>query len=243
MKKVLISIIIVLCIVGNGAVFAYIDIYDDNLKETVSDLSKFNIINGYADGTFKPDNNITRAEFSKIICTAGIYDMVTENTSEFNDVSATHWAVDYIYTAKNIGIINGTSKTTFAPESYITYEQAIKMVVAALGYNDEASQKGGYPTGYITVANELGILDGIQFINTNYATRADIARIVRNALDVPFYFLTNDNGTIHRELSSISLYEIHDITFSTPVEDEMFDEENDIDTGSQLKETETDSVG
>lgn len=243
MKKIIISIMIVLSMFGNGIVFAYNDIYDDNLKETVSDLSRFNIIDGYVDGTFKPDGSITRAEFCKIICTTGIYDIVTENTSEFNDVSATHWAVDYIYTAKNIGIIDGTSKTTFAPESYITYEQAIKMIVAALGYNDEAAQKGGYPTGYITVANELGILDGIQLINTNYATRADIARIVRNALDIPFYFLTNDNGIIHRELSSISLYEIHDITFSTPIKDEIFDEEHDTDAGTQLKETETDSVG
>lgn len=241
MRKILISIIIVLCIVGNGSVFAYNDIYDNNLKGIVDDLSKFNIINGYADGTFKPDNNITRAEFSKIICTTGIYDKVTESTNKFNDVSDTHWAVDYIYTAKNIGIINGTSDTTFEPEANITYEQAIKMVVAALGYNDEAIAKGGYPSGYIMVANELGILNGLQFINTNYATRGDIAQIVRNALDVPFYFLANDNGTISREMSSITLYEMHNITFSTPiVEDEIFE---DVDSELDFEETEPDSVG
>jgi len=168
--------------------------------------------------------------------------MVTEDTGKFEDVLAAHWAGDYIDTAQNIGIINGVSETTFAPESYITYEQAIKMVVAALGYNDEATQKGGYPSGYMTVAKDLGILDGVQIVDENYATRADIARIVRNALDVPFYFLTNDNGTIRREASAISLYEIHDITFSTPIEDEMFDE-NDTSTETQTIEDDMGSVG
>ncbi len=244
MKKIIISILIILSIIGNGAVLAFTDIDDSDLQETVSELSKFNIINGYEDGSFKPNNNITRAEFSKIICTAGIYDMIIENPNTFTDVPITHWATDYIYTAKNVGIINGTSETTFEPEAYITYEQAIKMVVAALGYNDEAAEKGGYPDGYIAIANELGILSGIQFVKTDYATRADIARIVRNALDVPFYFLTNNNGTIYRELSSISLCEIHEITFSTPIiEDDLFDDEDNDKSETEYDETEINDVG
>lgn len=139
-----------------------------------------------------------------------------------------------------MGIINGTSATTFEAEANITYEQAIKMVVAALGYNDEALTNGGYPSGYITVAGKLGILDELQFVNTDYATRSNIARIVRNALDVPFYFLTSENGTISRELSSITLYEMHDITFSISNEAETV---NNVDLELNFEETEEDSVG
>lgn len=241
MKKTLISIVVMLCIVGNGAVFAYSDIHDDNLKEVVNTLSEFGIINGYEDGTFKPMNNITRAEFAKIICTAGIYDKATEYANDFDDVSDSDWATEYIYTAKNIGIINGISESLFDPEANITYEQAIKMVVAALGYNDEAAAKGGFPTGYTAVANELGILDGINFASEDYATRGDIAQIIRKALDAPFYFLTSEDGTVTRELSSMSLYEIHNITISSSVTDDETSDETD--TEIQFEENETDSVG
>jgi len=128
---------------------------------------------------------------------------------EFIDVSENHWARDYIYTAKKLGIINGTSPTTFAPDDNITYEQAIKMVVASLGYNEEATQKGGYPEGYIMVADELVLLDNIEYDAKEFATRENIAFIVENALHAPFYFLSESEGTVVREEAVDTLYKIH----------------------------------
>ncbi len=184
------------------------DIYDEALQKTVEELSDFDIIHGYTDGSFKPNNQITRAEFSKIICET-IMCGEGNDSGVFIDVSENHWARKYIYAAKNLGIINGTSATTFSPDANITYEQAIKMIVASLGYTKEADEKGGYPNGFIAVATELGITESIYFNKTAYATRGNIAKLVRNAMNVPYYNLKNQYGNVTREEANYTLYENH----------------------------------
>lgn len=64
------------------------------------------------------------------------------------------------------------------------------MIVASLGYNEESTQKGGYPEGYIMVADELVLLDNIEYDAKEFATREYIVFIVENALHAPFYFLS-----------------------------------------------------
>jgi len=209
MKKVLIFILVIQLTFCAISVNAFSDVTDTKLEDSISTLSQFNIINGYEDGTFKPKANITRAEFAKIICKTFLFETTDIINDEFIDVSENHWARDYIYTAKKLGIINGTSPTTFAPDDNITYEQAIKMVVASLGYNEEATQKGGYPEGYIMVADELVLLDNIEYDAKEFATRENIAFIVENALHAPFYFLSESEGTVVREEAVDTLYKIH----------------------------------
>jgi len=209
MKKVLIFILVIQLTFCAISVNAFSDVTDTKLEDSISTLSQFNIINGYEDGSFKPKANITRAEFAKIICKTFLFETTDIINDEFIDVSENHWARDYIYTAKKLGIINGTSPTTFAPDDNITYEQAIKMVVASLGYNEEATQKGGYPEGYIMVADELVLLDNIEYDAKEFATRENIAFIVENALHAPFYFLSESEGTVVREEAVDTLYKIH----------------------------------
>ena len=209
MKKVLIFILVIQLTFCAISVNAFSDVTDTKLEDSISTLSQFNIINGYEDGTFKPKANITRAEFAKIICKTFLFETTDIINDEFIDVSENHWARDYIYTAKKLGIINGTSPTTFAPDDNITYEQAIKMVVASLGYNEEATQKGGYPEGYIMVADELVLLDNIEYDAKEFATRENIVFIVENALYAPFYFLSESEGTVIREEAVDTLYKIH----------------------------------
>ena len=191
------------------AVNAFSDVSDIKLEDSISTLAQFNIINGYEDGTFRPKANITRAEFAKIICKTFLLETTETINDEFVDVSKKHWARDYIYTAKKLGIINGTSPTTFAPDDNITYEQAIKMIVASLGYNEETAQKGDYPEGYIMVADELVLLDNIKYESKELATRENIVYIIENAMHVPFYFLSESNGKVVREESVDTLYKIH----------------------------------
>jgi serine protease inhibitor len=64
----------------------------------------------------------------------------------------------YIKAAKANGIISGFEDGTFRPKEPITGEQAIKMVVCALGYDAQAKEQGGYPSGYIQVAMEKGLV-------------------------------------------------------------------------------------
>ena len=88
--------------------------------QAVTELVKLGIINGYEDGTFRPDNTITRGEIAKIIITfmnlqGAAYDTVP---SGFPDVdSVNHWAKKYIKLAADQKIVNGYPDGTFLPDA------------------------------------------------------------------------------------------------------------------------------
>ncbi len=213
MKK----IIALLCCLSilTSTCFAFSDIENKSHSELISELVNYGIINGYDDGTFKPQENITRAEFAKmIICATGYNYTEYEIYEDFVDVSNSHWAKDYIYVSKKLGIVNGTSSTTFEPESNITYEQAIKMIVCSLGFGDDAINQGGYPNGYINVANKLGITSGLSFVQTDVATRLDIALMISNILDIKYNYFYEDEGQIMLGESVITLREMHNMRIS-----------------------------
>jgi hypothetical protein len=119
------------------------------------------IINGYEDGTFRPFNEITRAEFTAMLCRA----MKKEDSAKslagqsgFSDVKPSNWASGYIQWAKNNGIINGVGGGRFDPQGNVTYEQAVKMIVLAMGYEESlAESKGGYPKGYMSIGQSAGL--------------------------------------------------------------------------------------
>jgi len=106
-------------------------------------------------------------------------------TTKFADVPADHWATGFINVAVDLGIINGYPDGTFAPENSVTYAEAIKMIVAALGYTPKAEAMGGYPGGYLAVAAEKEISDGVTVVGALAANRGDIALMIDNALTVP----------------------------------------------------------
>lgn len=142
------------------------------------------ILNGYEDGTFKPDATITRAEFTKIsVYTLGLQGIKIEPT-EFTDVSS-HWAKYNIKAAYDSKIINGMGDGTFAPDANVTYDQALKMVVCMLDRGAQAELEGGYPEGYRSVAAKLKLTTGIQGMKyDDAAPRGVIAQIMYNALEV-----------------------------------------------------------
>lgn len=230
MKKIMSFVLIFcICVVTSVTTFAFSDIDNLELESELQTLQNFNIINGYADGTFKPDNYVTRAEFSKIIYQTAIFNDNYGNFEfGFHDVPKEHWAAKYIYSAKQLGIINGTSDTAFSPNNNISYEQALKMIVVALGYGDKAVLKGGYPRGYILVAEELGLTKNISIAYTDLATRADVVKMISNSLRTPFYFIdVNDN---EYQLSKLTLLELHSLAIPEKVHlNQTFEDcENDI---------------
>lgn len=184
--------------VFSSSVFAaFSDVSSDHkYLKAITTLSKLNIINGYEeDGTFRPEGEITRAEFTKIIVyTLGLSDLMTEPT-EFSDVS-THWAKCNIKTAYDRKIINGFTDGTFRPDDKVTYEQALKMVVCTLGYGDMAENQGGYPTGYHSQAASLELTKSISDLSFDApASRGAIAQLVYNALEVQMKKLSSDGMT------------------------------------------------
>jgi hypothetical protein len=182
MKKLLALMLSVAMVLTMGtSVMAYSDVEEGTyVSEAVTVLSNLDILNGYEDGTFKPEATITRAEMAKIVCeTLGYYGMGSDKTP-FDDVEPKHWAAGYINTAAGLGIINGYGNGKFGPEDTVTYEQAVKMVVCALGYEPMATSKGGWPKGYTSVAAQIGLTKGM-----SSSARGDIAILIYNALTTP----------------------------------------------------------
>lgn len=168
---------------------SFTDVNDDYVyKKAITTLSTLNILNGYEDGTFAPFKSITRAEFTKIIVFMLGYGELSTPITQFDDVPATHWANAHIKVAYDLGIINGFDEKTFAPDSPVTYEQALKMLVCTLGYQGDAEIMGGYPVGYQTKASSLGLTDGISGLSyTANAPRGVVAQIMYNALEIEIY--------------------------------------------------------
>lgn len=162
-------------------------------REAITTLSKLNVINGYEDGSFGPKKEITRAEFTKLIVyMIGQGEMNTKIT-QFEDVSESHWANANICAAYNLGIVNGFSDTEFGPDKPVTFEQALKMIVCTLGYQNDAEAKGGYPEGYRSQATALDLNKGINGVAyTDNATREVVAQVLYNALEIK---LREPNGS------------------------------------------------
>ena len=101
-------------------------------NNAVSTLCNMGVIGGYADGTFRPDAPISRAEFAKIAVS------FTQNTGSatynyFTDVKTTDWFAPYVTAAKDAGLIEGYSDGSFKPESKITRAEACAIVNRTLG--------------------------------------------------------------------------------------------------------------
>ncbi len=154
-----------------------------NYAEAVNILTNLGIIKGADDGTFKPNNTITRAEVAAIMVRALNLEALP-GTTVFTDVPENHWAAGEINAAYAAGVINGKGDGTFDPSGEVTYEQVLKMIVCALGYDLDAMSKGGWPQGYTTVASNLKITSGAGGNVGQPATRATVAKAVYNALEV-----------------------------------------------------------
>lgn len=182
MKKLLALMLSVAMVFTMGTgVFAYSDVKEDTyVSEAVTVLSNLDILNGYEDGSFKPEATVTRAEMAKIICEMMGYDNLGNVTTVFNDVPKEHWASGYISTINGLGIICGYGDGNYGPEDPVTYNQAAKMIVCGLGYGVICDT---YPSSYLAYANSLKLFTNVKAGGEVEATRGDIAVLVYNALD------------------------------------------------------------
>jgi hypothetical protein len=192
-RILLITAIIFLNMVVNA--YPYTDVTPGTMLDTVTkDLAMMNIIDGYPDGTFQPDVYMTKAEVVVLICR--FLNLVEVAKSQqfdtcYYDVDVTHWACGYINALKNYGLLDNLEaydqyeRLVFLPDQLITYDEGVCLIVGALGYKPKAMAYGGYPTGYMLVANGEWITVGI--LNMGYTspiTRSTIARLIYNALDI-----------------------------------------------------------
>ena len=149
-------------------------------------------ISGYPDGSFKPEANITRAEFVKMVNSIIDYDV--QGTISYADVKSGDWYYTSISIAQEIGYIAGYSKNQFGPNDNITREQAATILARAeyLGENKEAAQKfsdkntmSSWAVNSIGAASEAGYINGYEngsFKPLNKLTRAEAVTMLDNVL-------------------------------------------------------------
>ncbi|CAC9934338.1 hypothetical protein PEPCOX59622_01491 [Aedoeadaptatus coxii] len=116
-----------------GAFSSFKDIDDSKwYASSVGYMEKKGLINGYQDGTFKPQKTITRAEFSRIL--AGYANLQPmQGGSPYKDVKSDHWASGYIAAVESAGLMSGRGDGRFAPSANITRQEVCAAINKALG--------------------------------------------------------------------------------------------------------------
>ncbi len=160
-----------------------------DVEEAVTVLNKLSVINGYNDGTFKPNNNVTRAEFTAMLLRTrgmGTLGSTSLENPPFPDVvdPSVSWAIGNIRTARDLKIVNGYDDGTFKPNNTVKYEEAVKMIVCALGYGEMGTEGAAWYTKYLQSAIQLKFVDGVGGQIGVPATRAVIALMLYNCLEV-----------------------------------------------------------
>jgi hypothetical protein len=205
MRKVLSFVLVLSLVLGSfGMAFAapLSDVAGEKCEDAVNVLTQLGVVSGYPDGEYKPDNIVTRAEMAVIVVRAlGLADYAI-GTASFSDMAG-HWSNPYVAYATSLGIIDGYPDGTFRPDNTVSYDEAAKMLVAALGYTPE-SLTGTWPANYVVKAQALGILKGIKAGSAG-ANRGDIAVMA-------FQTLTKAIGTVDKDgvWTAINLGTIND---------------------------------
>jgi hypothetical protein len=164
----------------------------------IAELAKRNIIAGFPDGTFKPEQPVTRAQFAAIVRQA--FQKSPERSAiKFTDVPANYWANSAIQQAYTTGFLTGYPGNRFEPDQNIPREQVLVSLASGLDYSptgeatsvlnqyySDANAISSYARSPIAAASERKIVvnyPNVKFLNpTQTATRADVAAFIYQAL-------------------------------------------------------------
>ena len=200
LKKVLALVLAFACAFTMFAGAAsYSDKADIKATTAVDMLSSLGVIQGYEDGSFKPNTTVTRAQMAKMIFTImnGGNDNANAYASlptKFTDLPTAAWSQGYVRYLQNTGIIAGKSVTKFAPNDTVTGLEAAKMVLVAAGYN---AQKAGL-TGAAWAQNTMkygqlnNLFEDVDADLNAALPRQYAAQILYNALDMKRVVWSND---------------------------------------------------
>lgn len=173
---------------------------DASYAQAVQELSALGVVSGFEDGTFRPDELVTRAQMSKFIVDALAETEQAEASkavTQFADVAEDHWAKGYINQGVADTFISGYGDGNFGPDDNVTYAQAQSMLVRAIGYQTYAEGSGGWPNGYKTWAASQGITKGISGLSDDtQLTRAQVAQLVDNTMGAPVCVIKDYETTI-----------------------------------------------
>jgi len=202
MKKFLVVLLACAMILGFAAVSyaadeqikEFSDIADQSqaAKTAIMKLAVLNVVEGNEGigGPFRPSENLTRAEFAKIVCyltgNVKMEESLKNVASKFPDVPVGQWFTGWVNAAAASGYFIGDPSGTFRPNANITMNEVVTVAMRCVGYNDNVAQRRGankmaWPANYVTKATAVEILDDVTFVGSSPATRADMA-IICNAV-------------------------------------------------------------
>lgn len=157
-------------------------------------VSDRGIMVGDAHGNFNPAAIVNRAQMATIVCRVLNQTENLPKSEVFTDVPTSHWANVSIAKASQLGIVNGYKNGSFGPSDPVTYEQAVTMVVRAIGREEAAQALGGYPNGYLQAAEANGLLKELHAVRGAGMTRGNVALLLYN-----YYTTQNSAGASSEE--------------------------------------------
>lgn len=188
-NSVIVAIVLAVCMLFKLTVVTA-QTADNTTAETyynaVRELNTLGLMDGYTDGGFGENVNIKRAELAALLERLLKPDGSRASVS-FADVDQSHWAYNSILKVASAGIMEGYGNGMFAPEEFVKFEEAVKIVVEILADANGIEQNPEYPFGYILKAAEWGITAGVDGAACETAPRGMVARMLLNALYSPLF--------------------------------------------------------
>lgn len=168
------------------------DVLDHWSAESIYVFSKLGVVNGYEDGTFKPDAQITRGEFAAIVAKTFNIGTGELKTAQFSDINGS-WAKEAVLALASNGIINGYEDGTFQPEANITRAEMVAIIARIInlttvqGTSSTAFTDLGdsWNKDQIEAAAKAGIINGVgegSFAPDKNSTRAEALTILLRSL-------------------------------------------------------------
>ena len=196
LKKVLALVVALTMVLGTVAFAGYTDVAEDASEYTaVSTLSSLGILTGYEDGSFRPENNITRADFALLL--VRVFNLTSDDITNFDDVSENDYFASELAIARNTGIVNGIGDNRYAPRNTITRQDMMVMVYRAMqslnvgfGENSEPqyidfASVAAYAQDAVSALIGAGIVNGKNGLiaPVDYTTRAEVAVLIKRVAD------------------------------------------------------------
>ncbi len=210
MKKIILSILCA-CIMTMGCLgvnssAAVPDGYE-HLENEIYFLGQF----GFIDEDFFVEEKMTRGEFVKVIGRILGVQEGAYRQSTFTDISP---RADYLSAVEylvGMGVINGRSEGLFYPGNMISYTEAIKILTLITGYGDMAQYNGGWPDGYVAMAERYDILDGVTY--EEKISKQTAIKMFYNVLNAPVIKqdILSDEVSFEIDEDCTLLTEYHDV--------------------------------
>ena len=211
------AMLVSLMVVGASAM-SYGDNDSITHAEAVDYLTAVGVVGGDQNGNFQPDATLTRAEYCVMIAnmlTGGNFDanLFAGTTTPFTDVAG-HWGANYIAYCYSVGVIAGTSATTFEPDATLTAAQAAAILLMALGYNqnNEFGANGQFAVNVTKWAQQAGLYENLSVAANVGITRDNTAQLMFNALTnatpVNYSSLANTYYTVNSSAVSGQVYKV-----------------------------------